>query len=489
MASATGSQDTSNSHDFSALIQKNYSPDQPQAYSNGPVQRNSIRIDVPEQQQVQQIQSQYVMPTYQQVQPIPSSRMAASGGASFGIPSSLQIGAWVPQQRADLIRRTGVDPEILEMQQLDAYARAHPEAQADTMRKYYDVMNRWNAKGGQYQQEARDLTEQAMKNDARQLYNNNPGPGSGGFGLAQQIAGATLANQSQAILGARLGNLMMPAGNALETLQQMGLPVSQGLAQYASSSDYLNQWAYNPDTVYDPASFGFGYNSMGIGGNNTAPTAYGGDGHQAAVQDWLSERAGQLSQGNADRWSQVMRNYTGQRFIGGGPNIISTGVDVQNRPGGAGPVATPHYDSREYPNPPSARQMSDYELFRERSLKMGNADPGPTPPPGWDKMNPVKNQNRLDPVDYQNRYGTIKNFEPLGAMQPVMGGPVGAPQPVQFGSTLSPEWQMGLENGELFGYGNARPSNPSIGDQAFSHWQTDPYSAGQIDAIIRKRKK
>lgn len=387
------------------------------------------------------------------------------------------IGDWVPQARAKGIRDAGVDPEIYEMKQLNDYALAHPEARGDTMKKYYEAMDRWGMKGNQYEAEAKELAEQHMKNNARQLFNENPGPGSGGFGLAQQIAGSVLANQSQSIIGLRMGKLMLNAGNALETIDSMG-GASEGFRRYASSSDWLSQWSYNPDNVFDPKNFGFSYNSMGIGGNNRNATAYGGDGHQAAFQDWLGERAGQLSQGNADRWSQVMRNYTGQHFIGGGPNIISTGIGVNGT--GRGPIVQPHYDNREWPLPPSARQMTDYELFRERSLKMGNVDPGPTPPPGWDKMNPVKNLNRLDTIQYQNQYGTIKGF--TAAAYPAMMAAVENLPEIKYngrplGGSLSPG-MMGYQlSGELFT--NEAPSN---GANAFGRWPTDPITAGQVHA-------
>lgn len=245
--------------------------------------------------------------------------------------NSLFMGGWVPQARAQGIMDAGVDPEIYEMQQLNDYALAHPEARGDTMRKYYDAMDRWGMKGNQYEAEARQLTEQAMRNNATKLYNENPGPGSGGFGLAQQIAGSTLSGQSQAILGARLGRIMLPAGNALETLNGMGLPYSDGLKRYAASSDWLNQFSYNPENVYDPKSFGFGYKSMGIGGNNTSPIGYGGDGHQAAVGDWLAERGGQIAQTQANKYQNAMMNNKNPmgHFIGGpvqqGPGLEGIG--------------------------------------------------------------------------------------------------------------------------------------------------------------------
>lgn len=411
------------------------------------------------------------------------------------------IGNWVPEARAQGIRDAGIDPEMYEMKRLNDYALAHPEARADTMKKYYEAMDRWGMKGNQYEAEAKELAEQHMKNNARQLFNENPGPGSGGFGLAQQIAGSVLANQSQSIIGLRMGKLMLNAGNALETIDSMG-GASEGFRRYASSSDWLSQWSYDPDTVFDPKGFGFSYKSMGIGGNNRDATAYGGDGHQAAMGDYLAERGDQLALASANKYANIMKNYTGQHFIGGGPNIISTGLGVNGT--GRGPIVQPHYDNREWPLPPSAHVPTQDELMEGNRAeakwyfdkygywpKSGNLNGWhrhadevrgfDTVPGRYDRKN--ENPNQLTPVDYQNQYGKYKGF--TAAAYPAIMGMVENLPEIKYngrplGGSVSPSMMSYQLSGELFN--NEAPSN---GASAYGHWATGPMEAGAIHAKMQ----
>lgn len=233
------------------------------------------------------------------------SGISISGGSSGGVPN---IGSWVPQQRANLINQYGVDPEVMEMQDLNARMLANPETRAALMPKYLEAMDRWGMKGNQYEAEAKALAEQNVRNNAKKMYEDNPGPGSGGFGLAQQIAGSVLSSQAEVILGIRNGKVMMPAGNALETFLKMGLPISPGLMKYASSSDFLNQWSYNPDNVFDAKGFGFSYHSDGIGGNDFGPVGWGGDGRQYAQELEQQAKLQNTIQQNQERWNNVMKN-------------------------------------------------------------------------------------------------------------------------------------------------------------------------------------
>lgn len=429
----------------------------------------------------------------------------------------VELGNWVPSARAQRIGEVGVDPEYDEMMQLNAYALAHPEARTDTMRKYYEAMNRWGMKGNQYEQEAKQLTEDNMKRNARQLYESNPGPGSGGFGLAQQIAGAVLANQAESIIGARQGRIMLPAGNALETLDGMDLPVSEGLRRYASTSDALSQFSYNPDNVFDPKNFGFGYNSMGIGGNNTAPVAYGGDGENYFRQEMYQrglENANQNRLANIEQANQNRRNPLGS-YQGASPEYIANIPSWNKFP-------------KNYGGPGATNGSFGDGSQSMPGMSLTN---GPDNKPMWTKPDalqdwgalPERKQNPkpFDPTvpsaDYQPKrgdgagYRQERNSNPyfdnhggrsltFGAMQPAFGvaqapkiqrnntsfgqTPPASSGPKPFGGSLSPDWtSYDISTGELFGRGytpfTGRPSS------SFDRWQTDPYTAGQISAFMR----
>lgn len=452
---------------------------------------------------------------------MPSLRVRLGEISKMPRYGGVELGGWVPQARAQSIGAAGVDPEYYEMMQLNDYALAHPEARADTMKKYYAAMDRWGLKGNQYEQEAKALTEQNMKNNARRLYNENPGPGSGGFGLAQQIAGSVLANQAESILGARNGRIMLPAGNALETLDGMDLPVSEGLRRYAATSDALSQHSYNPDTVYDPKSFGFGYKSMGIGGNNTSEYGYGGDGHQFAQEGFQEYNRNANNAANQRRWDVAMANSTplgryqgaSQEYLGnvpgwnnfprnyGGPGASNGEYGAGSKPGSSvsGQSLTNGRNGPTYVDPNAIQdwgRLPEQKYYPPRYSDPTDPRSGYTPELGTQESY-LKNRGKSQYIPSDDNFGDRPYQVPTsyteGLMQP-MAAYAKAPKLVQqggpkpFGGSLSPDWtEYGRGYGQLFSRAYQQPRSSYSASSSFDRWQTDPFTAGQIGAFMQQR--
>lgn len=159
--------------------------------------------------------------------------------------------------------------------------------------------------------------------------------------MSAQIYSAVANNGSQMMVPG--ASFQLPTGDQQQNyLRQMGV-TSPALQQMALDNDYLfNNVGRNG--LYSSGSLGnwmanpIGYKSMGIEGRTPFKTyqdidspeslAYGGDGSQMA-QQLQSEllRDFRWNQDAMNRYDQSManKNPLGQ-FIGGGPNVVNTGV-------------------------------------------------------------------------------------------------------------------------------------------------------------------
>ena len=401
-----------------------------------------------------------------------------------------------------------IDPEMQRIQQMQ-YDR-DPSTLFYRKGQIANEMAAWNQKNAGFQDELKQLAFANARKQAQDIL-DNAGQGGPDIGYGRQYAQSILGNNNWWLNGIAQGRVLMPAGHALDYVDNSGVPVSQGLRNYAASSDLYHSM-YDGPSLFGGTTLG-SYKSMGIGGNNLAPTAFGGDGEQARRQDLYQNGLAAMEQNRqAARDWQVMNNKNPNGAYGDyGPGSARNGRD------GIRQYGDPRQDTGIGGNlawqPPFLRRKNPYG----DGLGIGGQQEPVRVPTSQDTIN----ENKQTTQEYQDRYGITpvdgggagyraeRNSHPywqstartmsLPAFPVAMGAadsPVDARRfnansfspdylnpPRQFGRTLSPDWLSNdIGQSQLFGYGQSPQRNTT--SSSFDRWATDPYTAGQIGGII-----
>lgn len=240
------------------------------------------------------------------------------------------IEPWMPDERAALIRRTGMSTIGTEVQalkkQIDAeknnYARQALTAQ------YNNAMTRWQKEWENQIPAYRNLAMSGLRQLAQDAVARNTAIGEP-TNLNAMWGNSVLSNNNVQIGIIQQGRMVAPRGNALEDALAAGLDPNSSLAQFLADQDVFAQDDYMPGAKPSLMS---GYNSMGLGGGtytgNADAFAYGGDGSQYARQEsWNILRDHAWQQQANERYIQSINNRmpVGDRK-GTGNGITNTGV-------------------------------------------------------------------------------------------------------------------------------------------------------------------
>ena len=308
----------SSAPNLSGLIQSSYSPVPGQAAAGAPVQTTSVSI--PQQAPVQQA---------------PMNPMQAFFAS---LPQPVMQQAYQPQPMAQPVYQ----PSSLTQQ----IARNLNQPITNT--------GEWmaaNERAWQLEQERRAMNANlapALNQsfyDATRAEANRRLQGVDPNSMSAQIYSAVANNGSQMMVPG--ASFQLPSGDQalsyLDQIARQGGQVSPALRQMAADSDYLAR-TVGRDGLYQSGSLSnwmsnpIGYKSMGIEGRTPFKTyqdidspeslAYGGDGSQMAQQ--LSMEALRDFRWNQDAINaynkSMANNNPAGRFIGGGPNVVNTGV-------------------------------------------------------------------------------------------------------------------------------------------------------------------
>lgn len=240
------------------------------------------------------------------------------------------IEPWMPDERAALIRRTGMSTLGTEVQalkkQIDAEKNNYNKRALTE--QYNNAMIRWQKEWENQIPAYRNLALSGLRQQAERAVAANTAIGEP-TNLNAMWGNSVLSNNNVQIGFIQQGKMIAPRGNALEDALAAGLDPRSSLAQFLADQDVFAQDDYMPGAK--PALMS-GYNSMGLGGGtytgNADPFAFGGDGSQYARQEsWNILRDHAWQQQANERYIQSINNRmpVGDRK-GTGNGITNTGV-------------------------------------------------------------------------------------------------------------------------------------------------------------------
>lgn len=341
--------------------------------------------------------------------------------------------------------------------------------------------------------------------------------------MSAQIYNAIANNGSQMMVPG--ASFQLPTGDQqqayLGLLQQQGANISPALQQMAFDNDYLFN-AVGRNGLYSSGSLGnwmanpIGYKSMGIEGRTPFKTyqnidspeslAYGGDGSQM-LQELQNQmlRDFRWNQDAINAYDKSMNNANpAGRFIGGGPNVVNTGVSGKvvgwNPSQSSGPARNTGYGRN---GGVSGMPDADWidtpgDSWRwDKGEGMWTQDGLPEP------VDPVNSQ-WINDLNFKGRSEAEKNQQlgGMGVLTPMMGYATAPqiysrpkPQAVPkvknvanssggFGGTLSPGWlDTSTTYGPLF-----QPNYKERSYRPADKLDNSGVLQGMLDALLLGRK-
>lgn len=181
-----------------------------------------------------------------------------------------KFGSWVDPTRQAQINQAGLSQEQQNVNQIGQQIAASPEHRYGLMEQYNKEQEKQNQTIRDLQPEMRRLSEQNIRQEADQITRNYGQGGEGANSFGNQYAAAVRGNNSASINMARAGNVVIPAGDALEKFGSIGAPMSQKLKSALADSDYMHQYEYMPGAI-NASMAGYKGTSMGDGSGGAAP--------------------------------------------------------------------------------------------------------------------------------------------------------------------------------------------------------------------------
>ena len=180
------------------------------------------------------------------------------------------IGNWVDPNRKAQIASAGLSQEQEQVNKLGQQANANPDHRYGIIEGINKLQEKQNQDLASLQPELRKLSEQNIRQEADKITEAYGQGGEGANSFGNQYAAAVRGNNSKSIDMARAGNVVVPAGDALEKFGSIGTPMSDKLTHALADSDYNHTFEYHPDSV-NASMAGYSGTSMGDGTGGAAP--------------------------------------------------------------------------------------------------------------------------------------------------------------------------------------------------------------------------
>lgn len=180
------------------------------------------------------------------------------------------IGNWVDPNRKAQIASAGLSQEQQDVNKLGQQANADPDHRYGIIEGINKLQEKQNQDLASLQPELRRLSEQNIRQEAEKITQAYGQGGEGANSFGNQYAASVRGNNNKLIDMARAGNVVIPAGDALEKFGSVGLPMSEKLTHALADSDYNHTFEYHPDSV-NASMAGYSGTSMGDGTGGAAP--------------------------------------------------------------------------------------------------------------------------------------------------------------------------------------------------------------------------
>lgn len=180
------------------------------------------------------------------------------------------IGNWVDPNRKAQIASAGLSQEQQDVNRLGQQANADPDHRYGIIEGINKLQEKQNQDLASLQPELRKLSEQNIRQEADKITQAYGQGGEGANSFGNQYAASVRGNNNKSIDMARAGNVVIPAGDALEKFGSVGLPMSEKLTHALADSDYNHTFEYHPDSV-NASMAGYSGTSMGDGTGGAAP--------------------------------------------------------------------------------------------------------------------------------------------------------------------------------------------------------------------------
>lgn len=368
------------------------------------------------------------------------------------------IEPWMPDERAALIRRTGMSTLGTEVQalkkQIDAEKNNYNKRALTE--QYNNAMIRWQKEWENQIPAYRNLALSGLRQQAERAVAANTAIGEP-TNLNAMWGNSVLSNNNVQIGFIQQGKMIAPRGNALEDALAAGLDPRSSLAQFLADQDVFSQEDYmpgsRPSLMNSYGSMGMGFAGQGgkvFGYDN----AYGGTGRQAAVGD------AQNMLRDYNWTNDALKSYQAS-MDNKNPMGSFKGGEVQRGPGLPGIDANgwiPDWmgDGKYSPDQLS-KALSSYDKSQGYYSKRGVTQVGdPTKASG--KGSGQVAGAGYDPYDYGAMVPSYSGPDPNGWVD---GYSTGSRNPQRFDPTVASD-QYSPKLGNLTGWNQERMSKPYL---------------------------
>lgn len=314
---------------------------------------------------------------------------------------------------------------------------------------------------------------------------------------ASVLANDNFQVQNGGAFGFAAGN---QANATLDDMEGRGTYIDPRLRQAAADQDYL--WNLDGDTTGLKGVGSLKYNSMGIAGGsytgNNSTSAYGAN----AFND-----NGTWNQNSGANYFEPGNTYDVRQMLRAPGNIKGAPMGIYGGPQGSGQYVRQYGDPRQNTGnnnnyqwqPPFLTPKPGFgDINTTIGMGTGNYAPDPVPglmtpggekPPNLSKSNPRPGSLLPAPAPNVNDMRGVTMYG-LGPAASIAEPPQvkRSPSPIKGAgfSEMNPSFDAFSQ--DLFINSRPGPSSGTFGDSAFSRYQTDPFTAGQVDARMSNYK-
>lgn len=363
-----------------------------------------------------------------------------------------------------------------------------------------DAGNRLKERNQQLQSQYQDLFRADVRKDAQDMANRLAGTkdqNSISALYAQAVNGNDyFALQNGGDYGFAAGN---QANKTLDDIEgRLGAGAADGLRGVAADQDFL--WNLDGDQNGLKGVGSLKYNSMGISGGthtgNTDRFAYGASAFDDNNNWNMNSGANYFEPGNIYDVRQMMRAPG---------NIKGAPMGTYGGPQGTGQNVRQYGDPRQNTgNNNNYQWQPPFLMPKDGPQTVTGGGAGDYQYEDYSKYGAKQSKFDINNSQYMDRSGVLKapTADQLmakgmgqGYTQPAYPALAQIPDPPVVKKGPSPIMGSGFSpmnpsydvfNQSLVGKGAPQPASATFGDSAFSRYQTDPFTAGQVDARMSK---